>query len=120
MEPEWTNKNEQIEARSSLHSSIGASEMTLVDAFQLLSLGVLGVEIARGSTQCFLRSTDGPLKPTKDHLSPTEGLPRPKNGTLRPAHGLLRPAQSPFMPTQGPLRLTEPPNGPKQGPLRLI
>ena len=43
--------------------------MTLVDAFQLLPLGVLGVKIAPGSTQCFLRSTDGPLKPTKDYLS---------------------------------------------------
>ena len=83
--------------------------MTLVDAFQLLPLGVLGVKIAPGSTQSFLRSTDGPLKPKKDHLS-SQYRPRilssrqrayldRKNGTLRPAHGLLRPTQSPLMPT---------------------
>ena len=48
--------------------------MTLVDEFQLLPFGVLGVKIAPGSTQCFLRSTDGPLKPTKDHLSINTGL----------------------------------------------
>ena len=63
-----------MEARNSLHSPIGASQMTLVDAFQLLPLGILDVKIASGSTQCFLRSIDGPLKPTKDHLSIDTGL----------------------------------------------
>ena len=48
--------------------------MTLVDVFQLLSLGVLGVKIAPGSTQCFLRSTDDPPKPMEDHLSIDEGF----------------------------------------------
>ena len=48
--------------------------MTLVDAFQLLPLGVLGVKIAPGLTQCFLSSTDSPLKPTEDHLSIDTGF----------------------------------------------
>ena len=49
--------------------------MTLVDAFQLLLLlGVIGVKNAPGSTQCFLRSTDGPLKSSKDHLSIDTGF----------------------------------------------
>ena len=48
--------------------------MTLEDAFQLPPLCALGVKIAPGSTQCFHRSTDGPLKPTEDHLSIDTGF----------------------------------------------
>ena len=56
--------------------------MTLADTFQVPPLCALVVNSVPGSTQwCFLRSTDGPLKPTEDHFSidtgflePTEGL----------------------------------------------
>ena len=48
--------------------------MTLVDAFQLLPVGVLGVQTAPCSTQCFLRSTDGPRKPTEYYLSIDTGF----------------------------------------------
>ena len=56
--------------------------MTLVDAFQLLPLGILGVKIAPGSTQCLLRSTDGPLKPTKYHLSIDRGFSQAERGPI--------------------------------------
>ena len=56
--------------------------MTLVDAFQLLPLGVLGVKMTPGSTQSFLRLTNGPLKPTKDHLSIDKGFSQADRGPI--------------------------------------
>ena len=56
--------------------------MTLEDTFQLLPLCALGVKIALGSTQCFVRSNDGPLKPSGDHLSIDTGFSRAVRGSL--------------------------------------
>ena len=48
--------------------------MTLAAAFQPRPLCALGVKIAPGSTQRYLRSTDGPLRPNEDRLSINTGF----------------------------------------------
>ena len=48
--------------------------MTPADAFQSPPLCALSVKIAPGSTQCWIRSTDGPLKPKDDNLSINTGF----------------------------------------------